>query len=68
MSVEERITDLEMFVSSQEKTIEELSQEVFRLSKLTDSLINQVKQSPSHRSMCMCWPKHIRKAWILQKR
>ncbi len=44
MSVEERITDLEMFVSSQEKTIEELSQEVFRLSKLTDSLINQVKQ------------------------
>lgn len=43
MSVEERITDLEMFVSSQEKTIEELSQELFRLSKLTDGLINQVK-------------------------
>ena len=43
MSVEERITDLEMIVSLQEKTIDELSQEVFRLSKLTDKLMIQVK-------------------------
>ena len=43
MSIEERITDLEMFIAAQEKTIEELSQEVFRLSKLTDGLIKQVK-------------------------
>lgn len=43
MSVEERITDLEMIVASQEKTIDELSEEVFRLSKLVDSLMVQVK-------------------------
>ncbi len=39
-----RITDLEIYVASQEKTIEELSDEVFRLSKQVTELEKQMKR------------------------
>lgn len=38
-----RITDLEIFVANQEKTIEEMNTEIVRLAKLTDHLLTQNK-------------------------
>lgn len=43
MNIQDRLTDLEMFVSTQEQVIEDLNAEVIRLSKLVESLTSQVK-------------------------
>lgn len=43
MNIQDRLTDLEMFVSTQEQVIEDLNAEVIRLSKLVESLMGQVK-------------------------
>lgn len=40
----DRITELEIYLSSQEKTVDELSDEVFRLSKQVAELEKQMKQ------------------------
>lgn len=41
--MEERITNLEICAGQHERTLEELSDEVFRLSKQVDSLAKQMK-------------------------
>lgn len=41
--INERLTDLEMFVANQEKVIEELNAEIIRLGKITDILTAQNK-------------------------
>lgn len=43
MNIQDRLTDLEMFVSTQEQVIEDLNAEVIHLSKMVESLTNQVK-------------------------
>lgn len=40
----DRITELEMYVASQEKTVDELSDEVFRLSKQVTEMEKQIKR------------------------
>ena len=39
----ERLTNLEMYVANQEKMMDELNSELIRLSKLTDKLVAQNK-------------------------
>lgn len=39
----ERLTNLEMYVANQEKVMDELNSELIRLSKLTDKLVAQNK-------------------------
>ncbi len=42
-NIDERLTELEMCVATQERTIEELNAELVRLNRVTDQLLRQNK-------------------------
>lgn len=42
-TIEERLTDLEIYCANQERAVEELNEEVLRQSKILDQLIKQTK-------------------------